>query len=348
MPDIFISYRRKDSAGSTGRVYDRLCLEFGKENIFIDVENIPVGYHFLDYIREQVRACTVVLIMIGPQWTTLTDESGKPRLQDPDDTVHVELATALHEGKTVIPVLVDQATMPKPEDLPADIAQLTFINASELTPNHWEIDVAELVAVLRNVLAQPDQPRPEPLPEARPPAPPLPRQRRRSGALKRLALIALALLAIVAVWLVLDPQAMLAPQFTEAANTTDTQPSDASQALPTVQEVEARLQQVNIVLSTGATEDTDRVRGYLEDPNGAYYLLALSCLEILGDQQLNQTGYLDLIDKWYTNLVGGPQQYLLPDGTLDLEKVKEAIVQAQNEYYGEQATSFDEVLATGP
>ena len=33
---IFISYRRDDSASDTGRIYDRLAQEFGRDNIFKD------------------------------------------------------------------------------------------------------------------------------------------------------------------------------------------------------------------------------------------------------------------------------------------------------------------------
>ena len=35
MPGLFISYRREDSAGYAGRLFDMLIAEFGKENIFI-------------------------------------------------------------------------------------------------------------------------------------------------------------------------------------------------------------------------------------------------------------------------------------------------------------------------
>jgi hypothetical protein len=35
MPGIFISYRREDSAGHAGRLFDRLGAKFGRERVFM-------------------------------------------------------------------------------------------------------------------------------------------------------------------------------------------------------------------------------------------------------------------------------------------------------------------------
>jgi hypothetical protein len=56
---IFISYRRDDSSGSAGRLFDRLKLRFGEENIFFDVESISGGSDFIKAIRENVGGCDV-------------------------------------------------------------------------------------------------------------------------------------------------------------------------------------------------------------------------------------------------------------------------------------------------
>ncbi|MEM9267240.1 MAG: hypothetical protein AAGA46_17120 [Cyanobacteria bacterium P01_F01_bin.13] len=40
---IFISYRRSDSIAETGRIYDRLATEFGRDRVFKDVDSIPFG-----------------------------------------------------------------------------------------------------------------------------------------------------------------------------------------------------------------------------------------------------------------------------------------------------------------
>jgi hypothetical protein len=103
------------------------------------------------------------------------------------------------------------------------------------------------------------------------------------------------------------------------------------------------LKAANIELSTGTADDAARVRSYFTGPTSAYYLLAVNCLQVLGNRRLRETGYLDMIDKWYTLLVG-EEHYVAGDGGLDHEKLKEAIVRANNEYYGQHATSFEQVI----
>ena len=46
MSKIFLSYRRQDSAGIAGRIYDRLRAHFGDDAIFMDIDNIPFGVDF--------------------------------------------------------------------------------------------------------------------------------------------------------------------------------------------------------------------------------------------------------------------------------------------------------------
>ena len=46
MSGIFISYRREDSAAEAGRVYDWISIHFGKDQTFIDVDNIQLGEDF--------------------------------------------------------------------------------------------------------------------------------------------------------------------------------------------------------------------------------------------------------------------------------------------------------------
>ena len=40
---VFINYRREDSGGFAGRIYDRLSSRLGRDGVFFDVDNIPRG-----------------------------------------------------------------------------------------------------------------------------------------------------------------------------------------------------------------------------------------------------------------------------------------------------------------
>jgi len=68
MSKILISYRRDDSPDATGRIYDRLTNQFGKEVVFKDVNSIPLGVDFRTYLDEQVSNCSIFLAVIGREW----------------------------------------------------------------------------------------------------------------------------------------------------------------------------------------------------------------------------------------------------------------------------------------
>src|SRR5262245_27639712 len=125
---VFISYRRDDSAGYAGRVHDRLERELGANLLFMDVDSIPLGSNFVKILRERVARCDVLLAIIGPKWIDARDEEGNRRLDDPNDFVRVEIGAALQRGIPVIPILLDGAKIPKPEQLPDDLKELSLRN----------------------------------------------------------------------------------------------------------------------------------------------------------------------------------------------------------------------------
>jgi hypothetical protein len=110
---IFINYRRDDSPGTAGRLHDRLAQTFGRNNLFMDVDHIPAGVDFTEYLHSQVAVCDVFLAVIGPNWLDAKDDSGGRRFDNPDDFVTIEIAAALARNIRVIPVLVDGARTPK-------------------------------------------------------------------------------------------------------------------------------------------------------------------------------------------------------------------------------------------
>jgi formylglycine-generating enzyme required for sulfatase activity len=127
MTKIFISYRRQDSIGVTGRIYDRLRAQFGDGAVFMDVDSIPIGVDFREHLDAAVGQCDVVLAVMGTKWAGETD--ARRRLDDPRDFVRIELESALNRNLPVIPILIDHASMPDEADLPPSLAQLAFRNA---------------------------------------------------------------------------------------------------------------------------------------------------------------------------------------------------------------------------
>jgi len=148
MRSIFISYRRGDAEGQAGRLFDDLAAQFGKTAVFMDVEDIEPGRDFRKVIDQHVSSCGVLLALVGKGWLTATDHEGRRRLDDPNDFVRLETASALKRDIPVIPVLVQGAAMPKADSLPDDLKEFAFRNAVELTHARWESDVQLLIKAL--------------------------------------------------------------------------------------------------------------------------------------------------------------------------------------------------------
>jgi TIR domain len=151
---IFISYRREETAYPAGWLFDRLADHYGGGQVFKDVDSIELGDDFVEVITTAVASCDVLLALIGDQWLTITDEDGRRRLDNPDDFVRLEIEAALARKVRVIPILVDGARMPRPDQLPPSLAPLARRQALELSPSRFEFDTTRLVRVLDKTLAE--------------------------------------------------------------------------------------------------------------------------------------------------------------------------------------------------
>jgi len=152
--NIFISYRRVDSEGYAGRVYDRLRGCFGNDRVFMDVTDIHVGENFADAINQAIGSCRVVIVLIGSSWSSITDEMGRKRLDDPHDFVRAEVQAALDRNVLIIPVLVNGSKMPKTEDLPYELRSLTSFKAIEIRHRRFDSDFDRLVVELEHLLGE--------------------------------------------------------------------------------------------------------------------------------------------------------------------------------------------------
>ena len=151
---IFISYRREDSSGHVLALLPALRREFGNR-IFKDTDNIPPGEDFVKFIKQELESCSVLLAIIGKDWLTVQDPRLKVRrLDNPDDFLRVEVATALRSDRIrVIPVLIERTTMPAAMDLPPDLTALAQRNALELSDGRWESDVQLLIQAIQHACA---------------------------------------------------------------------------------------------------------------------------------------------------------------------------------------------------
>jgi formylglycine-generating enzyme required for sulfatase activity len=145
MSTVFISYRRENAAGEARALFNDLVARLGEDSVFMDVDSIALGRDFRSVLQETTASCDLMLVLIGRNWADAKDEGGRVRLENPVDYVRLEIEAALKRDIVVTPVLVQGAHMPAPEDLPAEIRNLAYRNAFELSHNRWESDVQEMV-----------------------------------------------------------------------------------------------------------------------------------------------------------------------------------------------------------
>lgn len=152
---IFINYRRGDDPGYTQALFQRLEAEFEREQLFMDVEGyIKAGDDFVKVLEAKVATCDVLLAVIGPRWLDARDEQGLRRLDNPDDFVRIEIVSAIERGKWIIPVLVNDAPIPRSDQLPEPLRALVRRNAVRLTHERFTADCQGLVKGLRSALAE--------------------------------------------------------------------------------------------------------------------------------------------------------------------------------------------------
>jgi peptidoglycan hydrolase-like protein with peptidoglycan-binding domain len=152
MPGIFINYRRDDAAGFARSLYEHLDQEFRAGQVFMDVEALrEPGIDFAREIERSLGRCAVMLVLVGKTWLSATGPGGARRIDEPDDFVRLEIATALKRDVRVIPVLLNGAVMPSTDALPPDLQALGRRQAIAIAHDDWTHDVTKLVEALAKI-----------------------------------------------------------------------------------------------------------------------------------------------------------------------------------------------------
>ena len=125
MQRAFLSYRRSDSDYAL-LLYEFLKQNFGRDRVFLDTDYIEPGENFVQTLERELASCSAFVTLIGRGWI-----ESLSRLQDKHDYVRMEIASMLARDGLLVPVLAGGAKMPKPEELPADLATLPQLSAVE-------------------------------------------------------------------------------------------------------------------------------------------------------------------------------------------------------------------------
>jgi len=148
---VFISYRRDDTPWATGRLHDYLENEL-ETPVFVDTSSIEVGERFDTAIDNTLKSCDVLIVMIGSKWLKKDKNTQQTRLHQSDDWVRREIILALEREVHVIPVLVDEAKMPRPIQLPIELQELTKRNSIDVTAKRFKDDVKKIAENIKRIL----------------------------------------------------------------------------------------------------------------------------------------------------------------------------------------------------
>src|SRR6266545_1974354 len=148
---IFLNYRRDETSGHAGRLFDVLAARFGNDHVFMDIDRIEPGLDFADVISEAVASCDVFIALIGSRWLTSADAKGRPRLENPEDFIRLELEAALELDVRLIPALVQNAQMPSSDELPETLRPYARRHAVELSDTRWTFDIGKLIETLERL-----------------------------------------------------------------------------------------------------------------------------------------------------------------------------------------------------
>lgn len=151
---IFVSYRRDDVPDAVGRIFDRLVATFGDDAVFKDVDTLPVGVAFNEYIIDVLSDCRVVLAVLGSNWLSAKAADGARRLYNPEDWVRAEISIGLRtEGITVVPILHADTRMPHKNQLPDDLKALCGCNAAVVRRDpDFHRDMDRLIGAINLIL----------------------------------------------------------------------------------------------------------------------------------------------------------------------------------------------------
>ena len=144
-PDIFISYRRADSASAANRLHHDLSEYFGIKRVFMDTQHIAPSEVWKRSIADALGTCRIGVVVIGGRWL-------ESRLDDEKDVLRTEIAQLLRSQKAIFPVVVEEGRLPERDQLPPDLRPLADHQARLLDNAGWDVGIAELIRVMERNL----------------------------------------------------------------------------------------------------------------------------------------------------------------------------------------------------
>jgi hypothetical protein len=149
---VFISYRWIPDAGEARLLANRLYSEFGRDQVFLDVDQFRIGSEMLELTRWAVGQAEVLVWLVGPEWDKKHSVHGARAIDRRGDPVRVELRTALDLGLPVLPVRVIDGPLLGGDLLPGPLRRLGKVWWGEIRHGHRDADTDTVVHEIRQAL----------------------------------------------------------------------------------------------------------------------------------------------------------------------------------------------------
>ncbi|MEM6929400.1 MAG: pentapeptide repeat-containing protein, partial [Myxococcota bacterium] len=151
-PLVFISYRRSDDPGFTGRLHDHLVYRMPEARFFMDTDAVQMGQTFGPQLARAVQECDAMLVVIGAGWADATTADGRRRLEIEEDWVRQEIELALLHDRSIVPVLLRETPLPQDDALPSSLRPLLGFTAVRVSHEGFATTSQQLVRTIRGLL----------------------------------------------------------------------------------------------------------------------------------------------------------------------------------------------------
>jgi hypothetical protein len=139
----------------SGRTFDSLSQKFSSDEIFFDVDTIPIGTNFRDYIRGAIQSSAIVLAVIGQNWISRSRFRRLLLGMGGEDFVLTEIELAFEVGVPILPILIDDTLMPPTARIPAPIRPLADLNAATVRAGRdFATDIRRVIEIVEPLREQ--------------------------------------------------------------------------------------------------------------------------------------------------------------------------------------------------
>jgi hypothetical protein len=145
---VFINFRNGDGEDFAEILDAYAKTQLGDDEVVRSRRCLDPGVEYCPELLDAVARSHVLLVVIGPNW--LMSRHGERLIDEPDDAVRREIATALEHGKRVVPVLIGPSPrrLSVADELPPDIAGIVHAHSIVIGEENREPGIRALLAEL--------------------------------------------------------------------------------------------------------------------------------------------------------------------------------------------------------